>query len=58
VLRAEKDPVHFFLLAGIVIAIGAVGRGLANPDVPLRGTLAALLPRLNSSANPNHSTGL
>jgi hypothetical protein len=60
VLHAEKDPVHFFLLAGIVIAIGAVGRGLANPDVTLRGTLLALLPhgRLNPSANPNHSTGL
>jgi hypothetical protein len=58
VLHAEKDPVHFFLLAGIVIAVGAVGRSLANPDVTLRGTLVALLPRLNSSANPNHSTGL
>jgi hypothetical protein len=60
VLHAEKDPVHFFLLAGIVIAVGAVGRSLANPDVTLRGTLLALLPqgRLNSSANPNHSTGL
>jgi hypothetical protein len=58
VLHAEKDPVHFFLLAGIVIAVGAVGRSLANPDVTLRGTVAALLPRLNSSANPNHSTGL
>jgi hypothetical protein len=60
VLHAEKDPVHFFLLAGIVIAVGAVGRSLANPDVTLRGTLLALLPqgRLNPSANPNHSTGL
>jgi hypothetical protein len=60
VLHAERDPVHFFLLAGIVIAIGAVGRGLANPDVTLKGTLLALLPqgRLNPSANPNHSTGL
>ena len=60
VLHAEKDPVHFFLLAGIVIAVGAVGRGLANQDVTLRGTLLALLPqgRLNPSANPNHSTGL
>jgi hypothetical protein len=58
VLHAEKDPVHFFLLAGIVIAVGAVGRSLANPDVTLKGTLVALLPRLNSSANPNHSTGL
>jgi hypothetical protein len=43
-----------------VIAVGAVGRSLANPDVTLRGTLLALLPqgRLNPSANPNHSTGL
>jgi hypothetical protein len=68
VLQAEKDPVHFFLLTGIVIAIGAVGRGLANPDVTIRGTkyplrlngLLALLPqgRFNPPANPNHSTGL
>jgi hypothetical protein len=60
VLRAEKDPVHFFLLAGIVIAIGAVGRGLANPDVTLKGTLLALLPqgRLHPSADSTHSTGL
>jgi hypothetical protein len=59
VLNAEKDPVHFFLLAGIVVAVGAVGRGLANPDVTIRGVLA-LLPqgRLTPSANPNHSTGL
>lgn len=58
-LNAEKDPVHFFLLAGIVVAVGAVGRGLANPDVTIRGVLA-LLPqgRLTPSANPNHSTGL
>jgi hypothetical protein len=60
VLHAEKDPVHFFLLAGIVIAIGAVGRGLANPEVTLRGTLLALLPqgRLHPSADSTHSTGL
>jgi hypothetical protein len=60
VLQAEKDPVHFFLLAGIVIAIGAVGRGLANPEVTLRGTLLALLPqrRLHPSADSSHSTGL
>jgi hypothetical protein len=60
VLHAEKDPVHFFLLAGIVIAIGAVGRGLANPEVTLRGTLLALLPqgRLRPSADSTHSTGL
>jgi hypothetical protein len=59
VLNAEKDPVHFFLLAGIVVAIGAVTRGLAHPDVTIRGVLA-LLPqgRLTPSANPNHSTGL
>jgi hypothetical protein len=58
ILHAEHDPVDFFLLAGVVIAIGTINACVADPRFISRLTkyplLLALLPkgRLRPSANP------
>jgi hypothetical protein len=62
VLHAERDPVHFFLLTGILVAVGGVGVCVANPQLTVTRSslrLSRLLAlsaqdRLNPPAN-SHS---